>query len=206
MPLIVHTTTADPAALARGGRRRPHRSGGRVVAATDSAPVHRGRPRRRHRGARDGAQWPGRARVRTDGARRVHHGSHAGPATGKPPAWSRTTRPARPPNAGPSPSICEGWNGGTAPTAKPQQNHVTQELTPRAHHGHTTVSGESNSGGRTRRTGHAKGHQNNITQELTPATITPSPSCPIRMKVAPCDEDMTLRDAVQHSHLIIQDG
>ena len=26
--------------------------------------------------------------------------------------------------------------------------------------------------------------------------ITPSPSCPIRMKVAPCDEDMTLRDAV----------
>ena len=29
-------------------------------------------------GARDGAQWPGRARVRTDGARRVHHGSHAG--------------------------------------------------------------------------------------------------------------------------------
>ena len=24
------------------------------------------------------AQWPGRARVRTDGARRVHHGSHAG--------------------------------------------------------------------------------------------------------------------------------
>ena len=35
-------------------------------------------PRRRHRGARDGAQWPGRARVRTDGARRVHHGSHAG--------------------------------------------------------------------------------------------------------------------------------
>ena len=31
-----------------------------------------------HRGARDGAQWPGRARVRTDGARRVNHGSHAG--------------------------------------------------------------------------------------------------------------------------------
>ena len=59
-------------------RRRPHRSGGRVVAATDSAPLHRRRPRRRHRGARDGAQWPGRARVRTDGARRVHHGSHAG--------------------------------------------------------------------------------------------------------------------------------
>ena len=23
-------------------------------------------------------RWPGRARVRTDGARRVHHGSHAG--------------------------------------------------------------------------------------------------------------------------------
>ena len=44
----------------------------------DSAPVHRGRPRRRHRGARDGAQWPGRARVRTAGARRVHHRSHAG--------------------------------------------------------------------------------------------------------------------------------
>ena len=59
-------------------RRRPHGSGGRVVAATDSAPLHRGRPRRRHRGARDGAQWPGRARVRTDGPRRVHHGSHAG--------------------------------------------------------------------------------------------------------------------------------
>ena len=59
-------------------RRRTHGSGGRVVAATDSAPLHRRRPRRRHRGARDGAQWPGRARVRTDGARRVHHGSHAG--------------------------------------------------------------------------------------------------------------------------------
>ena len=28
------------------------------------------------------------------------------PATGKPPAWSLTTRPARPPNAGPSESIC----------------------------------------------------------------------------------------------------
>ena len=56
--------------------------------------VHHRRPRRRHRGARDGAQWPGRARVRTDGARRVHHGSHAGRRTGKPPAWSRTTRPA----------------------------------------------------------------------------------------------------------------
>ena len=28
------------------------------------------------------------------------------PATGKPPAWSRTTRRARPPNAGPSESIC----------------------------------------------------------------------------------------------------
>ena len=55
-----------------------HGSGDRVVPATDSAPLHRGRPRRRHRGARDGAQWPGRARVRTDGARRVHHGSHAG--------------------------------------------------------------------------------------------------------------------------------
>ena len=30
------------------------------------------------------------------------------PATGKPPAWSLTTRPARPPNAGPSESICKG--------------------------------------------------------------------------------------------------
>ena len=34
--------------------------------------------------------------------------------------------------------------------AKPHQNHVTQELTPRAHHGKTTGSGESNSGGRMR--------------------------------------------------------
>ena len=68
----------DPHPSRRPARRRPHRSGGRVVAATDSAPLHRRRPRRRHRGARDGAQWPGRARVRTDGARRVHHGSHAG--------------------------------------------------------------------------------------------------------------------------------
>ena len=59
-------------------RRRTHGSGGRVVAVADSAPLHRRRPRRRHRGARDGAQWPGRARVRTDGARRVHHRSHAG--------------------------------------------------------------------------------------------------------------------------------
>ena len=40
--------------------------------------AHATNDRRRHRGARDGAQWPGRARVRTDGARRVHHGSHAG--------------------------------------------------------------------------------------------------------------------------------
>ena len=62
----------------RRRRRRTHGSGDRVVPATDSAPLHRGRPRRRHRGARDGAQWPGRSRVRTDGARRVHHGSHAG--------------------------------------------------------------------------------------------------------------------------------
>ena len=62
----------------RPSRRRPHGSGGRVVAGADSAPLHRRRPRRRHRGARDGAQWPGRAGVRTDGARRVHHGSHAG--------------------------------------------------------------------------------------------------------------------------------
>ena len=53
-------------------------SGDRVVPATDSAPLHRGRPRRRHRGALDGAQWPGWARVRTDCARRVNHGSHAG--------------------------------------------------------------------------------------------------------------------------------
>ena len=68
----------DPHPSRRRRRRRPHGSGDRVVPATDSAPLHRGRPRRRHRGARDGAQWPGRARVRTDGARRVHHGSHAG--------------------------------------------------------------------------------------------------------------------------------
>ena len=68
----------DPHRPHRPARRRPHRSGGRVVAVADSAPLHRGRPRRRHRDARDGAQWPGRARVRTDGARRVHHGSHAG--------------------------------------------------------------------------------------------------------------------------------
>ena len=65
----------------------------RTLRAADAAPTDRviglsplqiqrrftaGRPRRRHRGARDGAQWPGRARVRTDGARRVHHRSHAG--------------------------------------------------------------------------------------------------------------------------------
>ena len=57
----------------------PTGSGGRVVAVADSAPLHRRRPRRRHRGALDGAQWPGRARVRTNGARRVdNHGSHAG--------------------------------------------------------------------------------------------------------------------------------
>ena len=36
------------------------------------------------------------------------------PATGKPPAWSLTTRPARPPNAGPSESICKGGDGRTA--------------------------------------------------------------------------------------------
>ena len=60
----------------------------RTLRAADAAPTDRviglsplqiqrrftaARPRRRHRGARDGAQWPGRARVRTDGARRVHH-------------------------------------------------------------------------------------------------------------------------------------
>ena len=60
----------DPHPSRRRRRRRPHGSGGRVVPATDSAPLHRGRPRRRHRGARDGAQWPGRARVRTDGGQR----------------------------------------------------------------------------------------------------------------------------------------
>ena len=90
-------------------RRRPHGSGDRVVAATDSAPVHRGRPRRRHRGARDGAQWPGRARVRTDGARRVHHGSHAGRELENRPhgrallgGRDRRTR-------GRQPSICRPW-------------------------------------------------------------------------------------------------
>ena len=36
------------------------------------------------------------------------------PATGKPPAWSLTTRRARPPNAGPSHGICKGGDGGTA--------------------------------------------------------------------------------------------
>ena len=56
----------------------------------------------------------GRARVRTDGARRVQPRKSCWPATGKPPAWSRTTRPARPPNAGPSPSIYKGGDGGTA--------------------------------------------------------------------------------------------
>ena len=161
---------AIPHPSRRRRRRRPHGSGGRVVAATDSAPLHRGRPRRRHRGARDGAQWPGRARVRTDGARRVHHRSHAGRQLENRPPWSRTTRRARPLNAGPSPSICKGGDGGTAPTAKPQQNHVTQELTPRSHHGHTTVSGESNSGGRTRRTGHAKGHHSGINASNGQAT------------------------------------
>ena len=69
---------SDPHPSRRPSRRRAHGSGGRVVAVADSAPLHRGRPRRRHRGALDGAQWPGRARVRTDGARRVNHGSHAG--------------------------------------------------------------------------------------------------------------------------------
>ena len=76
---VEESTAAESARRAtRPARRRPHGSGGRVVAVADSAPLHRRRPRRRHRGARDGAQWPGRARVRTDGARRVHHGSHAG--------------------------------------------------------------------------------------------------------------------------------
>ena len=74
--------------------------------ATDSTPLHRRRPRCWYRGALDGAQWPGWARVRADGARRLDNRSHAWPGTGKPPAWSLTTRPARPPNAGPSPSIC----------------------------------------------------------------------------------------------------
>ena len=69
---------SDPHPSRRPARRRTHGSGDRVVAVADSAPLHRGRPRRRHRGALDGAQWPGRARVRTDGARRVNHGSHAG--------------------------------------------------------------------------------------------------------------------------------
>ena len=44
-------------------------------------------------------------------------------------------------------------NGGERAAVAGVENHITQELTPRAHHGHTTVSGESNSGGRTRRTG-----------------------------------------------------
>ena len=69
---------SDPHRPRRPSRRRPHGSGGRVVAVADSAPVHRCRPRRRHRGALDGAQWPRRARVRTDGARRLNNRSHAG--------------------------------------------------------------------------------------------------------------------------------
>ena len=46
-----------------------------------------------------------------------------------------------------SKSICEAGTGGKTPS-KPYQNHITQELTPRAHHGKTTGSGESNNGGR----------------------------------------------------------
>ena len=66
-------------------------------------------------------------------------------------SWGRsapapmTGHGARQPNAGPSPSICEAGTGGKTPS-NPHQNHVTQELTPRAHHGKTTGSGESNSG------------------------------------------------------------
>ena len=62
----------------RPSRRRAHGSGGRVVVVADSAALYRCRPRRRYRGALDGAQWPGWARVRTDGARRVNNRSHAG--------------------------------------------------------------------------------------------------------------------------------
>ena len=69
---------SDPHPSHRPSRRRADGSGDRVVPATDSAPLHRRRPRRRYRGALDGAQWPGWARVRTDGARRVNNRSHAG--------------------------------------------------------------------------------------------------------------------------------
>ena len=55
-------------------------------------------------------------------------------ATGARRAWSLTTARVPRPNAGPSPSICEAGTGGKTPS-KPHQNHVTQELTPRAHHG-----------------------------------------------------------------------
>ena len=102
------------------------------AAAADAAPTDRvvglsplqiqrrftaGRPRRRHRGARDGAQWPGRAPVVTIPARQARAfrvidnrtRKSCWPATGKPPAWSLTTRPARPLNAGPSESICRPW-------------------------------------------------------------------------------------------------
>ena len=48
------------------------------------------------------------------------------PATGKPPAWSLTTRPARPPNAGPSHGICKGGDGGDATTAIRHQSSITQ--------------------------------------------------------------------------------
>ena len=44
------------------------------------------------------------------------------PGTGKPPAWSRTTRPARPPNAGPSESICEAGTGDIKTTSTPQHS------------------------------------------------------------------------------------
>ena len=139
---------SDPHPSHRPSRRRADGSGDRVVPATDSAPVHRRRPRRRYRGALDGAQWPGWARVRTDGARRVNHGSHAGRqlahgAHGRPlqrGCHGRTRSSLQVSVKTIVSSFVRAGSGGEGTTSIPRQNHVTQELTPRSHHGRATGS------------------------------------------------------------------
>ena len=83
--------------------------------------------------------------VRTDGARRVNNRSHAGRELAHVAHGRSLQRGCHGRTRGRQKVSVRRGRGGKTPS-KPRQNHVTQELTPRAHHGKTTGSGESNSG------------------------------------------------------------
>ena len=96
---------------------------------------------------RGGAQWPGRARVRTDGARRVHHGSHAGRQLenrphGRPLQRGRHGRTRRSRQVSVNTRVSNFVRAGSGgerhdinTTSKPRHSGINATVTPRARHG-----------------------------------------------------------------------